>query len=51
MVYAYKLPVDNPAAWVASAIVKAPQDVRRSRRCWTRASIRTRVAIADIGRP
>lgn len=26
MVYAYKLPQPNPAAWVAAAIVKAPQD-------------------------
>jgi hypothetical protein len=26
-VYAYKIPFENPAAWVASAIVKAPQDV------------------------
>ena len=26
MVYAYKLPQPNPAAWVATAIVKAPQD-------------------------
>jgi hypothetical protein len=26
MVYSYKLPVQNPFAWVAAAIVKAPQD-------------------------
>ncbi len=26
MVYAYKLPEPNPPAWVASAIIKAPQD-------------------------
>ena len=26
MVYAYKLPEPNPAAWVAAAIIKAPQD-------------------------
>jgi hypothetical protein len=26
MVYAYKLPQPNPAAWVAAAIVRAPQD-------------------------
>ena len=26
MVYAYKVPMDNPPAWVASAIVKAPQE-------------------------
>jgi hypothetical protein len=26
MVYSYKLPIQNPFAWVASAIVKAPQD-------------------------
>src|SRR5436190_477134 len=26
MVYSYRLPIQNPFAWVASAIVKAPQD-------------------------
>jgi hypothetical protein len=26
MVYAYKLPMDNPPAWVASTMVKAPED-------------------------
>jgi hypothetical protein len=26
MVYSYKLPMDNPTSWVASAMVKAPQD-------------------------
>jgi hypothetical protein len=46
MVYSYKIPFDNPAAWVASAIVKAPQQVALATVLDARFDART-VAIAD----
>ena len=46
MVYAYKLPVDNRPAWVATAMTKAPEDQALARSS-TRASIQRRVAIID----
>jgi len=48
MVYSYKLPVQNPFAWVASAIVKAPQDQALATVLDGRFEP-TRVAIADTG--
>jgi hypothetical protein len=46
MVYSYKLPIQNPLAWVASAIVKAPQDQALATVLDARFEP-TRVAIAD----
>jgi hypothetical protein len=46
MVYSYKLPVQNPLAWVASAIVKAPPDQALATVLDARFDP-TRVAIAD----
>jgi hypothetical protein len=46
MVYSYKIPFDNPAAWVASAIVKAPPQVALATVLDARFDAHT-VAIAD----
>jgi hypothetical protein len=46
MVYAYRIPMDNPTAWVASSIVKAPRETALSTVLDRRFDPRT-VAIAD----
>jgi hypothetical protein len=46
MVYAYKIPMDNPTAWVASTMVKAPRETALSTVLDRRFDPRT-VAIAD----
>ncbi|HEY4305908.1 MAG TPA: YfhO family protein [Gemmatimonadaceae bacterium] len=46
MVYAYKIPVDNPPAWVASTVVSAPPEAALATVLNARFDART-VAIAD----
>ncbi len=48
MVYAYQLPMDNPTAWVATAMVKAPENQAAATVLDSRFDP-TRVAIVDSG--